>query len=99
MDSPPADRHSGVSQRMGPMMTPSRVLTPGLWVGFVVIVVVLIATLFVSLANLRRVYEAAGSVAHTNAVRAALQQLLATVVDAETGERRFVITGQPAYLE
>ena len=95
----PTPRNSGVLGRVGPTMRSSSVLTPGLWVGFVVIVVVLIATLFVGLANLRNVYETAESVAHANAVKAGLERLLATMVDAETGERGFVITSQPAYLE
>jgi PAS domain S-box-containing protein len=92
-------RPSDVSPRVGPTTESSRVLTPGLWAGFVVIAVVLIATLFVSLATLRSVFETSESVAHTNAVKAKLEQLLGTLVNAETGERGFVITGQPAYLE
>ena len=80
-------------------MRSSRVLTPGLLARFVAIVVVLIATLFVGLANLRSVYETSATIAHTNAVNAGLERLLATLVDAETGERGFVITGHTAYLE
>lgn len=77
----------------------SRALTPGLLAGFAVIIVVLIATLVVGLTNLRNVYGATETVAHTYAVKAALQRLLATTVDAETGERGFIITGATSYLE
>ncbi len=92
-------RHSGGSAQVGPTMRPPRVLTPGLVVGFLAIFVVLIATHFVGLANLRNVSETSTTVAQTNAVNAGLERLLATLVDAETGERGFVITGRTGYLE
>jgi signal transduction histidine kinase len=77
----------------------SRVLTPGLLIVFAVAIVVLVAMLFVGLGNLRDVYGTSEAVARSYAVKAALEQLLATIVDAETGERGFVITGAETYLE
>ena len=65
----------------------SRVLTPGLVIGFVGAIVVLLAMLFVGLGNLHDVYGTTEAVAHTYAVKAALEQLLSKIVDAETGER------------
>jgi PAS domain S-box-containing protein len=98
MDKPTTPRHSAGSA-VGPMMRPPRVLTTGLVAGFLAIFVVLIGTHFVGLANLRNVSETSTTVAHTNAVNAGLERLLATLVDAETGERGFVITGRTTYLE
>ena len=77
----------------------TQVLTPTLLIGFVLIIVVLIGTLFVGLANLRNVYETGEVVAHTFAVKDSLDELLATMIDAETGERGFIITGAASYLE
>jgi CHASE3 domain sensor protein len=76
-----------------------RVLTPALLAGFGGMTAVLIATLVIGPANLRSVHTAGDAVAHTQAVKAALQQLLATAVDAETGQRGFIITGEASYLE
>ena len=46
-----------------------------------------------------RVEQAQAAVAHTRAVTAELAQTLATLVDAETGQRGFLITGEDRYLE
>jgi PAS domain S-box-containing protein len=76
-----------------------RPLTPGLLVGFAAIVLVLLGAFVAERTNLRNVYGAAESVAHTQAVRAALQELLAAAVDAETGQRGFILMGDESYLE
>jgi PAS domain S-box-containing protein len=75
-----------------------RPLTPGLLVGFGAILVVLIAALVVERINLRNVYDASEWVTHTQAVRAALREVLAAAVDAETGQRGFIIMGDESYL-
>jgi signal transduction histidine kinase len=77
----------------------SRVLTPKLLAGFVLILIILVATLVVGLVNLRHVYTTSVALEHTYAVKIALQQLLAATLDAETGERGFIITGAASYLE
>jgi signal transduction histidine kinase len=77
----------------------STLLTPTLTAGFAAIVIVLIVLLFSGLANVRHVYRASEAVTHTHAVKTALERLLSTVVDAETGQRGFVITGDDKYLE
>jgi signal transduction histidine kinase len=77
----------------------STLLTPTLTAGFAAIVIVLIVLLFSGLANVRHVYRASEAVAHTHAVKTALERLLSVVVDAETGQRGFVITGEEKYLE
>ena len=79
--------------------TETRTLTPGVVLGFVAIVVVLIAGLAIAMASLRTVYLAANAVAHTNDVKGQLESVLSTLIDAETGERGYIITGNPTYLE
>jgi PAS domain S-box-containing protein len=49
--------------------------------------------------NTRRLNEDAGWTAHTHDVIEALLNLVSTVKDAETGQRGFIITGQPGYLD
>jgi signal transduction histidine kinase len=75
------------------------VLTSTVLAAFAAVVVVLAITLVIGLRNLRNVYEASEATAHTYAVKLELRQLLALLVDAETGERGFIITGQEPYLE
>jgi signal transduction histidine kinase len=77
----------------------STLLTPTLTAGFAAIVIVLIVLLFSGLANVRHVYRASEAVAHTHAVKTALERLLSILVDAETGQRGFIITGAEKYLE
>src|SRR5215475_6923366 len=74
-------------------------LTPVLVAGFIAIISILIVARVIGAVNLRNVYDTSGAVAQTNAAKAALQQLLGTLIDAETGERGFIIVGEPAYLE
>ena len=76
-----------------------RALTPALFAGFGAIVLILMAALAVGLMNLRQVQETSGAVAHTYSVKLALQQLLTRLVDAETGERGYIITNEAGYLE
>src|SRR5437762_10874158 len=75
------------------------VLTPGLLAAFAAIVVVLVAARVISTLNLRNVYAASEWVAHTHAVKDSLRQILSAALDAETGERGFIITGSASYLE
>ncbi|MDX1945054.1 MAG: CHASE3 domain-containing protein [Pirellulaceae bacterium] len=49
--------------------------------------------------NVRQMREVAAGVAHTHEVLGELRLLAATVVDAESGQRGFLITGAPEYLE
>jgi len=77
----------------------ARVVTPGLAFGFIAIVLVLVVGVVVALANVGTVYRAASAVAHTNDVKAQLRALLASLIDAETGERGYIITGNDSYLE
>lgn len=79
--------------------TDTRTLTPAVVIGFVAIVLVLFAGLAVAIASLRTVYLAANAVAHTSDVKGQLESVMTTLLDAETGERGYIITGDAAYLE
>jgi signal transduction histidine kinase len=76
-----------------------QVLTPALLVGFGVLILTTVGILIVAVANLRHVHATGGDVAKTYSVKVAMQQLLTTMVDAETGERGYIITNDLRYLE
>jgi diguanylate cyclase (GGDEF)-like protein/PAS domain S-box-containing protein len=61
--------------------------------GVVAVCAILFANTLVSYYNISRLVEAERWIEHTLRVRATLQELLAAVVDAETSERGFVLTG------
>jgi CHASE3 domain sensor protein len=77
----------------------ARDVPPGLAFGFIALVLVLVVGVVVTLANVGTVNRAAGAVAHTNEVKTQLQALLASLIDAETGERGYIITGNDSYLQ
>jgi PAS domain S-box-containing protein len=77
----------------------TRALSPVQLFGFAATAATIIATLVIGLTTLRSVYDASAMTAHTYSVISALRQLLATSIDAETGQRGFLITGAPSYLE
>ena len=76
-----------------------RGVTPGLALGFIALVLVLAVSVVVALTTARTVHRAGSAVAHTNDVKAQLHALLASLIDAETGERGYIITGNESYLE
>lgn len=77
----------------------SRALSPGLLLGFAITTAVVAATPLISLRTIGAVQDANESAARTFDVRTAAARLLAAAVDAETGQRGFLITESPAYLE
>jgi CHASE3 domain sensor protein len=66
--------------------------------GFAAALLILVVGLL-SLRSERQALDAARWVAHTHEVRGRLDALLAALVDVETGQRGYVITGEPRYLE
>jgi PAS domain S-box-containing protein len=52
-----------------------------------------------AVSNVQRMTEAASLVSHSHQVLERLQMLLSSLQDCETGQRGFVITGKPEYLE
>jgi PAS domain S-box-containing protein len=69
-----------------------------LWVAVTIGVAFLIANLVLSLVNTRLLREESISILRSNELLLALDNVLKLVVDAETGQRGFVITGQAEYL-
>jgi len=67
--------------------------------GFVVSTLIMITLAMVGFLNADRLIENDRLVAHTHEVISTLENMLARIVDAETGERGYVITGNEAYLE
>lgn len=47
----------------------------------------------------REVFDSTDDVAHAHEVLASSEHLLSTLADAETGQRGYIITGVPSYLE
>ncbi len=67
--------------------------------GFGLALVVLLVVGAVSYDSTRKFNSSAGWVRHTYDVLSGLDELLSGMKDAETGERGYVITGEPRYLE
>lgn len=74
-------------------------LSVAVGIGAVVTIVVTLANVVLTYRNTRQLQEDAAWVAHTHEVRTCLQNLLSLAVDAETGQRGYVITGEQRYLE
>ncbi len=86
--------------------SPSPADTPGsprfdkwLIAGLGIVALLMVVVAGVSLRNTRQLRSDTALVAHTNEVLGALDGLLSTMKDAETGERGFLITGDERYLE
>jgi signal transduction histidine kinase/CheY-like chemotaxis protein/CHASE3 domain sensor protein len=73
-------------------------LPPGPFAGFVVAVFAVLLIAYFTDRALAERQAAAQSVTHTMQVLERAQQLLATIADAETGQRGFMITKEDAYL-
>jgi len=67
--------------------------------GFTASAVILIAVAIYSFFNSKKFVESASWVSHTQEVRYDFQKILADVVDAEAGERGYIITGRENYLD
>src|SRR5262245_28477909 len=72
-----------------------RALVP---LGFVLLLVALLANSWVGYDNTRRVADVEGRVSHTYRVLDLLDDVLASMLDAEAGQQGFVLTGQDDYL-
>ena len=67
--------------------------------GFAVALLFLIAIGWIAFDNTAKLLDARERVAHANDVLTALDHLLTALVDAETGQRGFMLTHEDAYLE
>ena len=63
-----------------------------------VILLLLLNTWF-AYRNIHHMHDDARMVEHTHKVLAALESIISLATDAETGQRGFLITGEPSYLE
>ena len=67
--------------------------------GFAAIIALLLVSAPVSFYNTHRVYENTGLVAKNQAVQNALSDVLSTMIDVETGQRGYVLTGDRQFLQ
>src|SRR3990170_8827362 len=74
-------------------------LGPRLVAGGALLVVMLLVNIVISDRGTRDLYRNTEAVAQTHTVIDALDRVLTSVVNAETGERGFLITEHPSYLE
>lgn len=70
----------------------------GATLGFALAAVMLLLLAALSYRNLQNIVTNESRVVHTHEVLDALQQVLTALVNAETGQRGFIITGQEIYL-
>jgi PAS domain S-box-containing protein len=63
------------------------------------IVVLLLLNVWFAYRNIRQMNDDERLVTHSQNVRNALENILSLATDAETGQRGYIITGEPTYLE
>ena len=63
------------------------------------VVVLLLLNTWFAYHNIRQMHDDARMVDHTHHVLAALESIISLAKDAETGQRGYIITGEPSYLE
>jgi CHASE3 domain sensor protein len=63
------------------------------------IVVLLVLNVWFAYHNIRQMNDDERLVTHSQNVRNALENILSLTKDAETGQRGYIITGEPIYLE
>ena len=76
-----------------------RPVDPAFAAGFGLVVALLIVLAGITYWNTSRLIDAASSVEHTRVVLGELDSLFSELRDAEAGERGYVITGLPSYLD
>jgi methyl-accepting chemotaxis protein len=67
--------------------------------GFALVLVIFVIVGFLSWRNVQQNTADARWVAHTQEVRGTLARLLSSMIDAETAQRGFILTGDESYLE
>jgi signal transduction histidine kinase len=77
---------------------PLQNLTPGVFAAFTAAVVVLAVTVVLGYQSVQNLYRTHESIALAYRAQVALDQVLATLLNAETGERGYVITNNSSYL-
>ncbi|MGZ5086756.1 MAG: CHASE3 domain-containing protein [Usitatibacter sp.] len=69
------------------------------FLGGILLMLFFTANVALDAANVRRMRAQTESVTHTYAVATALEKVLSDAKDAETGQRGYILTGNPRYLE
>jgi len=69
-----------------------------LWTSYVAILLVIVVVGSTSYQSINKLLDSATWVTHTHLVLTRLTDLLSTMQDAETGQRGYLITGEPRYL-
>jgi len=69
-----------------------------LWTSYVAILLVIVAVGTTSYQSINILLDSAAWVTHTHLVLTRMTDLLSTLQDAETGQRGYLITGEPRYL-
>src|SRR5918911_2891448 len=67
-------------------------------VGFFLTLAILLVVGVVSYRNTRKLIRDSNAVAHSHDVQDALDRILSILVEAETGQRGYIITGDEQYL-
>ena len=73
----------------------NRAFDKGLVIGAGLVVALLIVDAALSYKNTRELNKHAQLVTHTTQVLVALEEVVSTTKDAETGQRGYIITGEP----
>jgi PAS domain S-box-containing protein len=76
----------------------NRAFDNGLVIGAGLVIALLIVDAALSYKNTRQLNQHAQLVTHTNEVLIALEEVVSTTKDAETGQRGYIITGDVSYL-
>lgn len=69
-----------------------------LFIGFIILLIILAGAIFISSNNSDRLINDANWIVHTEEVINHLDDILIELIDAETGQRGFIITGDEKYL-
>ena len=70
-----------------------------IFLGFLIVVISVILSIYISYNNSKKIIESEGWVIHTQEVLTQLENIEARLLDLETGQRGFLITGKESYLE
>ncbi|HEX7812803.1 MAG TPA: CHASE3 domain-containing protein, partial [Burkholderiales bacterium] len=68
-------------------------------IGAAIAIILLVVNVQLTFSNTRQLYDSHTWVAHTREVMDGLANLLSLMKDAETGQRGYLIAGDPSYLE
>lgn len=77
---------------------PNQAINKSLLLGFLLVIAAILANSVLTYVNLQRMHSNAQAVAHQHLVLEELRLLLTILIDAETGQRGYLITEDPKFL-